>query len=80
MRHEAIRSFRLIPLFSEPFVLRDRSMLQRVLYGIVALCLMAVLPPAGAWAADSPSDDLVQMIVKLIGDPDKEFRAAGLDK
>ncbi len=55
-------------------------MFQRVLYGIAALCLMAVLPPGDASAAESPSDDLVQMIVKLIGDPDKEFRAAGLDK
>ena len=55
-------------------------MFQRVLYAIAALCLMAVLPPADAWATESPSDDLVQMIVKLIGDPDKEFRAAGLDK
>jgi HEAT repeat protein len=55
-------------------------MLQRVLFGLIALCLMAVLPPAEAWATESPSDDLVQMIVKLIGDPDKEFRAAGLDK
>ena len=55
-------------------------MLHRVLSGIVALCLMAVLPPDVALAAESPSDDLVQMIVKLIGDPDKEFRAAGLDK
>ena len=55
-------------------------MSQRVLNSFITLCLMAVVPSGDALAVESPSDDLVQMIVKLIGDPDKEFRAAGLDK
>src|SRR5689334_12534230 len=31
-------------------------------------------------AADEKSDALVQMIIKLLGDEDREFRAAGLDQ
>jgi HEAT repeat protein len=31
-------------------------------------------------AADAPNDEFIQMVVKLIGDPDREFRAAGLEQ
>jgi HEAT repeat protein len=37
-------------------------------------------PAATLRAADEKSDDVVQMIVKLLGEKDNEFRAAGLDK
>lgn len=47
------------------------------------LCLMTVLSlfsfTAASGADDKPSDDLIQMIVRLIGNSDREFRAAGLD-
>lgn len=33
-----------------------------------------------ASADEKPSNELLQQIVKLIGDPDREFRAAGLDQ
>lgn len=45
-----------------------------------ALILGLVAFAPCAMAADKASDDLVQMIVKLIGDSDREFRAAGLDQ
>lgn len=35
---------------------------------------------SNTWAADQPSDDFLKMIVNLIGDSDREFRAAGLDQ
>src|SRR5260221_11633306 len=41
---------------------------------------LSVLPAATLRAADEKSDDLVPMIVKLLGEKDTEFRAAGLDQ
>ena len=38
------------------------------------------LPAAASRAADEKPDELVQMILKLLGDEDSEFRAAGLDQ
>ena len=51
----------------------------RVLQSFLMLSLL-VLPVAITRADDRPSDELVQRIVKLIQDPDREFRAAGLEK
>jgi HEAT repeat protein len=42
--------------------------------------LMLGLPATTLRAADVASSDLVQMIVKLLGERDNEFRAAGLDQ
>jgi HEAT repeat protein len=33
-----------------------------------------------SYAAEQPSDEFLQQIVKLLGDPDREFRAAGLEQ
>lgn len=46
----------------------------------LALALSTGLVTALTFAADSKSDDLVQMIVSLIGNPDQEFQAAALEK
>jgi HEAT repeat protein len=46
---------------------------------IVALPTAAVLT-ATAPAADAQADDFVRQIIKLIGDSDREFRAAGLEQ
>lgn len=43
------------------------------------LALFSLLSTATCEANDKPSDDLVQMIVRLIGNSDREFRAAGLE-
>jgi HEAT repeat protein len=43
---------------------------------ILTVCL---LPISEAISADEASKELLQMIVKLIGDSDQDFRAAGLD-
>ena len=40
--------------------------------------LLSVLP--ATTRAAEPSDELVQQIVKLLGNPDREFRAAGLER
>jgi HEAT repeat protein len=42
--------------------------------------LLLVLAAGTSQAGDAQSDQFVQMIVKLIGDHDKEFRAAGLEQ
>src|SRR6516162_636906 len=52
---------------------------QRILISIVIVSL-SVLAKATLRAADEKPDELVQMIVKLLGDEDREFRAAGLDQ
>src|SRR5579872_3680945 len=49
-----------------------------VLKPVFILALTSVLLTGTLQAADAPTDEFVQMIVKLIGDSDKEFRAAGL--
>ena len=56
-------------------------MARGVLFCLIVLNLLSVLPTASLRAADEkPSDEFVKMIVKLIGDSDREFRAAGLDQ
>ena len=52
---------------------------QKLLNFIVIVGLVIALPST-APSADGPSDEFVQMIVKLIGDKDREFRAAGLEQ
>lgn len=49
-------------------------MMQRLLLSFLVLVLLAGLSTAGLQAADSPSDEFVQLIVKLISDSDREFR------
>ena len=58
----------------------EDGMLRRWLERWLVLCLMVVFSAGRSPAADAPSDEFVQMIVKLIGDGDKEFRAAGLEQ
>ena len=55
-------------------------MLRRKLPWFIILSLLSVLPTASLQADEKPSDEFVKMIVKLIGDSDREFRAAGLDQ
>lgn len=52
----------------------------RVLQSVFILSLLSVFPAANLPAEERPSDELVKLIVKLIQDPDREFRAAGLEK
>lgn len=52
----------------------------RVLAGSFVFGLICVLSTATLPAADAPSDEFVQLIIKLIGNEDKEFRAAGLEQ
>jgi HEAT repeat protein len=51
----------------------------RIVRALIVLVLMAA-PVACTFAADSSSDHLVAQIVRLLGDNDREFRAAGLEK
>jgi HEAT repeat protein len=44
------------------------------------LVLLSAVSNPSARAGDSRSDEFVEMIIKLIGNPDKEFRAAGLEQ
>ena len=55
-------------------------MLRQVLRFLSILGILLGLAPSGSRADDKPSDELVQQIVKLIADPDREFRAAGLEQ
>ena len=59
-----------------------RRMFDRMILLGLASLISAAMPGAGrhASAADAQSDDFVKMIVKLIGERDKEFRAAGLEQ
>ena len=57
----------------------------RVLSSSWLLVLIVAVPTAAVWtatapAADTQADDFVRQIVKLIGDKDREFRAAGLEQ
>ncbi|HEY3968313.1 MAG TPA: HEAT repeat domain-containing protein [Planctomycetaceae bacterium] len=52
-----------------------RLLIGGMVCGSLLLFSVATLPAAGEKA-----DDLLPMVVKLIGDKDKEFRAAGLDQ
>jgi len=55
-------------------------MVRRMLQCFVLFGLFSSMAVQAAGAADKASDEFVQMIVKLIGDSDKEFRAAGLEQ
>ena len=55
-------------------------MIRKTLQWFIVLCVCTVLPAASLHADEKASDALVKMIVKLIGDSDREFRAAGLDQ
>jgi HEAT repeat protein len=55
-------------------------MVQRKITGWLVFGLLLALPAFGLRAADDKSDDLLQMVVKLIGVDDRDFRAAGLDQ
>ena len=55
-------------------------MMRETLQWFVFLTVFAVLPTVSLQADEKPSDEFVKMIVKLIGDSDREFRAAGLDQ
>jgi HEAT repeat protein len=51
----------------------------RIVRALIVLAIMAV-PFGSLHAAGSSSDQLVAKIIRLIGDNDREFRAAGLEK
>ena len=55
-------------------------MVRRTLILCVVLGSLLGMAAATLRAADEASSDLVQMIVKLLGEKDNEFRAAGLDQ
>ena len=55
-------------------------MARRILHCFIVLSLLPVLSPASTLADEKPSDEYIKMIVKLLGDSDREFRAAGLEK
>jgi HEAT repeat protein len=53
-------------------------MLWRSFFQAVVLGLLLLAPVVKSFAAEAP-DEFLQLVVKLIGDSDREFRAAGLD-
>ena len=55
-------------------------MARRVMQCFVVFGLLSFFSTTVATAADKPSDDFLKMILHLIGDPDREFRAAGLEQ
>ena len=55
-------------------------MIRKSLQWFIVLSVFSVLPTVSLRADEKPSDEFVKMIVKLIGDSDREFRAAGLDQ
>lgn len=60
--------------------LKGRDIMHQLLRCFFVWSLLPVFSAAIAWADDRQSDELVKLIVKLIHDPDREFRAAGLEK
>jgi HEAT repeat protein len=54
-------------------------MLRRIALGSLVLGSWLAFSAAVGWAA-GPSDEYLQLVVKLIGDNDREFRAAALDQ
>jgi HEAT repeat protein len=54
-------------------------MLLRIVFGGVILGVLMVFPGAKSFARESP-EEFLQLVVKLIGDSDREFRAAGLEQ
>ena len=55
-------------------------MLPKVWPCFVALILISSNSKADLFGADNSSDEFVSMIVTLLGDSDREFRAAGLEQ
>src|SRR5258708_40012281 len=55
-------------------------MLRRTVIVWIVIGSLPGLPAATLRAADEKPDELLQMIVKVIGDKDNDFRAAGLDQ
>ena len=55
-------------------------MTRRILLSFFVLAALTSLRTIPVHAADNPPDDFVKMIVRLIGDSDREFRAAGLEQ
>lgn len=55
-------------------------MVRRILQCLIVLSLCSIAVPAKVPAADRPSDEFLKMIVGLLNDSDREFRAAGLDE
>ncbi len=55
-------------------------MVRWIVVGGMVFGLSLVLSAANLQAADEKSDELLQMIVKLLGENDQDFRAAGLDQ
>ena len=52
----------------------------RVLVWSLCIGSTAIVPSAALRAADEKPDELLQMVVGLLGDKDKQFRSAGLDQ
>lgn len=53
---------------------------RRMLRNLFATGLILLGTTVTLWAAEKPSDEYLKMIVSLIGDSDREFRAAGLEQ
>src|SRR5581483_9128263 len=56
-----------------------QHMLRRMALGSLVLGSLLAFSAAISWAA-GPSDEYLKLVVKLIGDNDREFRAAALDQ
>jgi HEAT repeat protein len=52
---------------------------QLLTHGAVSLCAVLVFA-FWSFAKDEPSDELVQMVIKLLSEQDKDLRAVGLDQ
>jgi HEAT repeat protein len=55
-------------------------MVRRIFVDWIVFGIAIVFPAATIEAAEGKPDELVTMIVKLLGESDREFRAAGLDQ
>src|SRR5271170_4298298 len=55
-------------------------MIRRTLIGWMVLGSLLALQPMTLWAADKKPNELLQMVVDLLGNEDTDFRAAGLDQ
>jgi HEAT repeat protein len=63
---------------STPALQGERGMVRQ--FVIVGIAFSSLWIVSSALLADNKSDDLPQMIIKLLGESDREFRAAGLDQ
>ena len=52
----------------------DTRMIRRTITNAILLSLLPFLPIASLRAADSKGNDLLQMVVELLGEKDKDFR------